>query len=91
METGRSGFEVREIRFLDLKLRLYAPGGDDNDYLEWEDEIGFVRHWSPPWPILVGQMAFMKQFSVTLSRVAQAVAIEKHSAFDIRFGAPLAQ
>jgi hypothetical protein len=80
------GGEVVKVRFLDLRLRLYAPAGDDDDFVEWEDEVGFLSQWKPTWPLLVGQVGFMKQFTATMSRLAQAVAVEPAEAFDIRFG-----
>lgn len=82
------GGEVVKVRFLDLRLRLYGPAGDDTDFIEWEDEVGFLSQWKPTWPVLVGQVGFMKNFTVTMSRLAQAVAIERAETFDTRFGTP---
>jgi hypothetical protein len=84
------GGETVKVRFLDLRLRLYAPDGDDDDFVEWEDEVGFISQWKPTWPLLVGQVGFMKHFTVTMSRLAQAVAVEPAEVFDGRFGPLLA-
>lgn len=64
------------MRFSDLTLRLHPPDGDDDEFVEWEAEVGFVRHWRPTWPILVGQVGFFDKFTVTMSRLAQRVAIQ---------------
>jgi hypothetical protein len=80
------GGAVVTVRFLDLRLRLYAPAGNDDDYVEWEDEVGFLSQWKPTWPMLVGQVGFMKNFTVSMSRLAQAVAIEPSGTFDARYG-----
>jgi len=85
------GGERPLIRFLDLRLRLHAPGSESDDqFIEWEDEVGFLESWKPTFALIVGQVAFMKQFTVTMSRHAQAVAIEHGETFDERFDAPLA-
>lgn len=85
------GGEIVRVRFLDLRLRLHPPGeGNDDVFLEWEDEVGFLSHWKPTWPMLLGQMGFLKRFAVTMSRLAQAVAIEENDTFDRRYPVPLA-
>lgn len=84
LDLGIGGQTV-EVRFVDLALRLYAPTGADEDYVEWHAEVGFVHHWRPTWPILVGQVGFLDRFTVTMSRLAQQVAIEAGDTFDQRF------
>lgn len=80
------GGETVEVRFADLSLRLHPPGGSDEEYVEWQAEVGFVHHWRPTWPILVGQVGFLDKFTVTMSRLAQQVAVEAGEEFDRRFG-----
>jgi hypothetical protein len=90
LDLGIGGQTV-EVWFVDLTLRLHPPGGADEDYVEWRAEVGFVHHWRPTWPILVGHVGFLDRFTVTMSRLAQQVAIEPADAFDQRFGpAPVA-
>lgn len=85
------GGETLEVRFVDMQIRLHAPSSEsDDEFVEWEDEVGFVNRWRPTWPILLGQVAFMKRFTVTMSRLAQATAIEDGEEFDRRYPAPLA-
>ena len=80
------GGETVRVRFLDLQLRLHPPGeGNDDIFVDWEDEVGFLSHWRPTWPVIVGQTGFMKRFTVTMSRLAQAVAIEDGDVFDSRY------
>jgi hypothetical protein len=86
------GGENVHVRFMDVRLRLHAPSAEDDDaFVEWEDEVGFLRHWRPTFQMLAGQTAFMRQFTVTMSRYAQAVAIEDAEAFDRRFTSPTAR
>lgn len=88
---GLGGDNVR-VRFLDLTLRLLAPqSSSDDDYIEWDDEVGFLEQWRATWPILLGQTSFMKQFTVTMSRYAQAIAIDEQGVFDRRYHLPLAR
>lgn len=82
---GMGGDNIR-VRFVDVRVRLLAPSGDEDDYIEWEDEVGSVTTWRPTWPVLLGQYAFMKRFTVTMSRHAQALAVEDLETFDSRFG-----
>lgn len=85
LDLGIGGQTV-EVRFSDLTLRLHPPDGGDDDYVEWQAEVGFVHHWRPTWPILVGQVGFLDKFTVTISRLAQQVAVESEAEFDDRFG-----
>jgi len=97
IDPGRSGRRLNlgiggqtvEVRFSDLSLRLHPPNGGDDDFVEWQAEVGFVHHWRPTWPILVGQVGFLDRFTVTMSRLSQHVAVEANDAFDRRFGVPL--
>jgi hypothetical protein len=84
------GGSVEDVQFADVRLRLMAPANDDNVFVEWEAEVGFIKQWKPTWPMLVGQVGFMDQFTVTPSLYAKQVAVEHHSEFDRRFGVPLA-
>lgn len=45
------GGDTVEVRFLDLTMRLHPPDGGDDDYVAWQAEVGFPRHWRPTWPI----------------------------------------
>lgn len=80
------GGENLTVQFIDLSLRLQAPNSADDDYVEWQAEVGFLSHWRPTWPILVGQMGFLNRFTVTMNRQAQRLAVEDWDAFDRRFG-----
>jgi len=80
------GGESITVRFLDLTMRLQAPGDGDENYVEWQAEVGIVAHWKPTWPILVGQVGFFSQFTVSMSRHSQRLAVEDWGTFDARFG-----
>ena len=85
LDLGIGGRTVN-VWFSDLTLRLHPPDGGDDEFVEWQAEVGFVDHWRPTWPILVGQVGFLDRFTVTMSRLAQQVAVEAGEEFDRRFG-----
>jgi hypothetical protein len=86
LDLGMGGHSVT-ARFLDVQLRLLAPGGSDEDFLEWPAEVGFIEEWRPTWPALVGQVGFLDRFTVTMSRHAQLLALENWEVFEVRFSA----
>lgn len=84
------GGTIVKTRFVDMRLRLLAPDGDDEHYFEWETEVGFFESWKPTFTVLLGQVGFLDQFTVTMSQFALQTAVEPVEAFDQRFGVPLA-
>jgi hypothetical protein len=80
------GGETRRVRFLDVSIRLYAPPPSDDAYIEWNAEVGFPHEWRPTWQVLLGQVGFYDQFTVTMHRGAQSLIIEDSNEFDERFG-----
>lgn len=73
------------VRFTDVTLRLHPDGGGDDEYLEWPAEVGLIESWRPTFQVLLGQVGFLDQFTVTMSRHAQELAVEQVSAYDQRF------
>lgn len=72
--------------FVDLRLRLQYPGGEDDQFIEWEAEVGFSNEWKAPWPILLGLHGFFDRFTVSMHRAAALTIIEDWNVFDERFG-----
>jgi hypothetical protein len=90
IKLGLGGDSI-QVRFVDVRMRLFAPDSpQDEHFAEWEGEVGFVQHWRPTWPMLLGQIGFLDQFTVTMSRLAATTAVEHKEVFDQRFGVPLA-
>ena len=85
LDLGIGGRTV-EVWFSDLTVRLHPPGGGDDEFVEWHAEVGFVDQWRPTWPILVGPIGFLDKFTVTMSRMAQQVAVDDADEFDRCFG-----
>jgi hypothetical protein len=79
------GGHVVAVRYKTISLRLY-PKGEDDSYIEWRASVGFIPNWHSYGFVLLGNVGFLDQFTVTASRFAQAVAIEDCNAFDERFG-----
>ncbi len=79
------GGHVVAVRYKTISLRLY-PKGEDDPYIEWQAPVGFIPNWHSYGFVLLGNVGFLDQFTVTASRFAQAVAIEDRDAFDEHFG-----
>jgi len=80
------GGAVHDVRFADVTLRLQSPGDDDDDYFEWQAEIGVPDVWRIPFPVLLGQHGFFDRFTITMHRSAALTVVEDWGAFDERFG-----
>lgn len=89
LDLGIGGSKVK-VRFADLRVRLLAPDGTDDQYVEWEAEVGFFDQWRPTFSMILGQKGFLDQFTVTMSLFALQTAVEPVEEFDQRFGVPLA-
>jgi hypothetical protein len=79
------GGETRLSRPADVTLRLASEPGQPG--VEWQTEVGFLNAWTvAPWQVILGQVGFFDQFTVTFSRHALRLAIEDVGAFDQRYG-----
>ena len=82
------GGHHRRVQLADVTMRV-SPFGEQHladRFYEWHARIGvFVDHWQPPWSLLLGQRGFFDEFSVTMSRHTQAIALESREVFDTRF------
>jgi Aspartyl protease len=79
----------QRVRFADVSIQLLPPevtvmsgGYDANAVHEWELEVGFFTEWTPPWSVVLGQVGFLDQFTVTFNRYAQALAVSDVGDFD---------
>lgn len=79
------GGQVVEVAFVEVELRLHAPH-DPEEMLTWRADVGFVPQWQAPFPLVVGQVGFLDQFTVTFHRGAATLAIEGWDKFDASFG-----
>jgi hypothetical protein len=90
------GGAQRRVRFADVTLQLIPPGTSlfeggylPDESLEWHAQVGFFTQWgSPPWSLVLGQLEFFDQFTVTLNRESQALAITDVTDFDERYPTP---
>ena len=89
----RIGGASRKVRFADVTVSLLPPdspfdeGGYDSSLVhEWHAQVGFFTEWqSPPWNVLLGQVGFLDEFTVTFNRVSAALAVTAVDDFDTRF------
>ncbi len=79
------GGETVAVQFVNVRVRIHNADGPEEEFLEWEAEVGFLRHWRPPWPIILGQVGFLDRFTVTMHRGARCTAIEACDRFEQRF------
>lgn len=85
IEIGIGG-KSRPIRFTHCQVRLPPPPGSSDLPYEWDTEIGvFLEEWEPPWPVLLGQIGFFDQFTVSMNRVARGLAVESLDVWDGRY------
>jgi hypothetical protein len=79
------GGETRLVHPADVTLRLAPEPGQPG--FEWQTEVGFFSGWtSAPWQVILGQVGFFDQFTVTFSRRTFQLAIEDVDRFDERYG-----
>ena len=84
-EIGLGG-DIVEARFMPVTAYLHPPGAIDSDPVAWDLDVGFIDGWRPLYPCILGNVGFLDRFTVTISRFAQATAVEALEAFDARFG-----
>ena len=82
------GGGIVEARFMPVTAYLHPPMGVDLDLIAWDLDIGFIDGWRPLYPCILGNVGFLDRFTVTISRFAQATAVEPVETFDDRFGLP---
>jgi hypothetical protein len=86
-EIGLGGGVV-EARFVAVTAYLHPPTAIDTALPAWDLDVGFIDGWRPLYPCILGNVGFLDRFTVTVSRLAQATAVEAAAAFDERFGSP---
>lgn len=83
-EPLKIGGEIRMVQPAEVTLRLAPEPGLPGK--EWRAEVGFFSEWtSAPWQVLLGQVGFFDQFTVTFSRHALQLVVEDVKTFDERF------
>jgi hypothetical protein len=91
VETLGIGGRNVTVEFVDMHVRLQHPSGDDDDFIEWEAEVGFPNYWGASWPVLLGQHGFFDRFTVSMHRSAALTVVEEWQVFDKRFGIELGE
>jgi len=80
------GGQTAEVTFAEVELRLYAPDVGES-FVSWRCDVGFVPGWQAPFALVLGQVGFLDQFTVTSHRGAATLAVDDWTTFDQRFGA----
>jgi hypothetical protein len=81
---GIGGQNLR-VRFADVTLHLGPHDRPEEEWLDWQAEVGFIDHWRAGWAVILGQRGFFDRFTVTMNRGAQALAVTDFDDFDGRF------
>jgi hypothetical protein len=76
-------------RYKTISVRLHAPAGRTDQSLDPEAPVGCIPCWRTPDLVMLGSVGFPDRWTVTVSRFAQAIAVEDRDAFDARFGVVL--
>jgi hypothetical protein len=87
------GGGTKIARFADVTINLLPPdielqegGYDPARVRSFQTPVGFLSDWpSPPWSVVLGQNGFFDQFTVSMSRYSQAIAVSDVSDFDGRY------
>lgn len=87
--THAVGGRVAVARYKTVGLRLHSREADEQRYVEWQAQVGFIEGWHSDGLVLLGNVGFLDRFTVTMSRFAQALAVEERTAFDERYGTVL--
>lgn len=78
------GGQTAEVAFVEAELRLLSPDAGE-EFISWRCDIGFVPGWRAPFAMVLGQVGFLDQFTVTFHRGAATLAMEDWAVFDSRF------
>lgn len=77
--------ETRLASPADVSLRLAPEPGLPG--MEWQAEVDFLSAWTgAPWQVVLGQVGFFDQFTVSFSRYGLQLAVEDVGTFDQRHG-----
>jgi hypothetical protein len=77
------GGDQRMASPADVTLRLAPEQGAKP--IEWRAEVDFLAEWRGPWQVVLGQIGFFDQFTVTFCRSAMQLAVEPMEEFDRRW------
>ena len=73
LRLGIGGRSV-EATFVQVELRLYRDHGSD-DHITWYTDVGFIEPWDAEFYLILGQIGFYDQFTVTMNRRLLSVVV----------------
>ena len=74
------GGGVVEAQFAFVTLRLHRDHAANGDLVEWSTEVGFIEPWDAEFYVILGQIGFFDNFTVSMSRTALTVHVERPDA-----------
>ena len=78
------GGRVVQAQFAVVTLRLHQDHAAGGEFVEWTTEVGFIEPWDAEFYVILGQVGFFDSFSVSMSRTALAVHVERPDALHNR-------
>ena len=86
-ETSHAlGDRIVTARYRTVELRLHPDEASPEQFHAWTAHVGFIADWHSYGFVLLGSVGFLDHWTVTASRFAQAVAVERRDALAQRFG-----
>jgi hypothetical protein len=69
------GGKPRRVRFTQVTLRLSPRSPSSGDPWQWRADVGFLTDWEPPWLVVLGQVGFFDEFTVSMNRRTRTLAV----------------
>ena len=76
LELGIGG-RVAVATFADVELHLHREH-DGNEHVSWTTTVGFVEPWDARFAIVLGQIGFFDEFTVSMNRNLLIVRLSHH-------------
>ena len=70
---GRSA----EAVFMNVEVRLYSAHHAD-EFVSWSTDVGFISPWDAEFFVILGQIGFFDEFTVSMNRRLLAVRVQHH-------------
>ena len=77
------GGRIVKALFIPVNLRLHREHGG-GDFVEWHTEVGFIDPWDAEFFVILGQIGFFDEFTISMSRSSLTVHVEPGQALDNR-------
>ena len=77
------GGRAVEAVFAEVDLHLYRDH-DAGDYVQWRTEVGFLHPWDAEFYLILGQIGFYDEYTVTMNRRFLTVRVQPVEALSLQ-------